>query len=65
MTVVGRGKWCVADGTWLWFAGGDLLESVEAQAASKKPPEGHELTLGRCLVTVCVGEGGGGQDVAG
>ena len=40
-------------------AGGDLLESVEAQAASKKPPEGHEMPLGTCVcvavyVFVCV-----------
>ena len=35
-------------------AGGDLLESVEAQAANKKPPEGHEMPLGtRVCVAVC------------
>ena len=35
-------------------AGGDLLESVEAQAASKKPPEGHEMPLGTCVCVACV-----------
>ena len=36
-------------------AGGDLLESVEAQAANKKPPEGHEMPLGtRVCVWLCV-----------